>query len=92
MLTSLGHPQTKTPVKMNNGTAAQFIKETFENKRSKLWDVRYHWLTVYQAKGDFNTYWGHGENNLADYHTKYHSPTHHKKSRENGVIPKREMV
>ena len=82
MLMALGHPQTNTPVKTDNGTAVQFVKDTIKNKRSKLWDVRYHWLTKRQAKNDFDIYWDKGENNLTEYHTKHHSPTHHKNMRQ----------
>ena len=39
MLTALGHIQTSTPVKTDNGTAAQFVQDTIKNKRSKSWDV-----------------------------------------------------
>ena len=30
MLTALGHPQTNTPVKTDNETAAQFVKDTIK--------------------------------------------------------------
>ena len=83
MLATLGHPPINTSVKTDNGMAAQFVKDTIRNKRSKLWDVRYHWLTEHQVKGDLNIYWDRRKNNLVDYHTKHHSPTHHKKVRKN---------
>ena len=86
MLAALGHPQTKTPVKFDYGTAAQFIKDTIKNKCSKSWDVRYHWLTEHQANNDFDIYWEKGENNLTDYHTKHHSPTHHKNVRTKYIL------
>ena len=86
ILSALGHPQTKTPVKTDNGTAAQFIKDTIKNKRSKSWDVRYYWMTEHQVNGDFDIYWEKGKNNLADYHTKHHSPTHHKNVRRKYYI------
>ena len=57
MLQALGHPQTKTPVKTDNGTAVQFVSDTIKNKRSESWDVHYHWLTEHQNSGDFNIYW-----------------------------------
>ncbi len=75
MLEFLGHPQPATPVKINNGAAAQFVSDTIKNKRT--WDVQYYWLAENQTAGDFNAFWDHGYNNLADYHTKHHSPTHH---------------
>ena len=54
MLAALGHLQSSTPVKTYNGTTAQSVKDTIKNERSKLWDVRYHWLTEHQANGDFD--------------------------------------
>ena len=50
MLTALGHPQDFIPVKTDNKTTTQFVTDTIKHKRSKLWDVRYHWLTEKQAK------------------------------------------
>ena len=88
MLTALGHVQTSTPVKTDNGTAAQFIQDTIKNKRSKSWVVRYHWLTEHQTNGDFTVYWDSRKNNLADYHTKHHSPTHHQNVRTTYILLK----
>ena len=86
MLAVLGHPQPQTQVKTDNGTASQFVSDTIKNKRSKSWDVRYHWLSERQNKGDFKVYWDAGKNNLADYHTKHHSPTHHKNVRRKYIL------
>ena len=86
MLRALGHPQPTTLVKTDNGTAAQFVSDTIKNKRSKSWDVRYHWLSEKQQNGDFSIYWDRGVNNLADYHTKHHSPTHHQNVRPKYIL------
>ena len=86
ILTALGHPQGPTLVKTYNGTAAQFVHDTIKNKGSKSWDVRYRWLTEHQATGDFDIYWDSGKNNLADYHTKHHNPTHHQNVRKKYVL------
>ena len=85
MLIALGHPQTCTPVKTDNGTAAKFVRDIIKNKR-KSWDVRYHWLTEHQNKKDFDIYWDCGDKNLADYHTKHHSPKHHKNVRHKYIV------
>ena len=86
MLSALGHPQLTSPVKTDNKTAPQFVTDTIKHKRSKSWDIRYHWLTEKQAKGQFNIYWDHGKNNLADYHTKHHSPLHHQNVRNTYIL------
>ena len=56
MLAALGHPQKTTPIKTDNKTAAQFVTDTIKHKRSKSWDVRYHWLTEQQANDTFKVY------------------------------------
>ena len=86
MLVALVHAQSITPVKTDNATAAQFVHDTIKNERSKSWDVRYHWLTEHQDNGNFNVYWDCGKNNLADYHTKHHSPTHHQNVRKTYIL------
>ena len=86
MLAALGHPQDTTPIKTDNKTASQFVRDTIKHKRSKSWDVRYHWLTKKQSDGTFNIYWDRGTNNLADYHTKHHSPTHHQNVRKTYIL------
>jgi hypothetical protein len=41
-------------------------------------DMRYHWLTDRVGQKQFDIYWRPGRENLGDYHTKHHSPQHHK--------------
>ena len=82
MLRALGHPQAATPVKTDNATAASFVTDMLKQKRSKAWDVRYHWLSEQQALKTIFIYWQQGLKNLADYHTIYSPPAYHKKLRE----------
>ncbi len=49
ILHALGHPQYATPVKTDNATAAAFVNDLLKQKRSKAWDVRFHWLSEQQA-------------------------------------------
>ena len=81
ILHALNHPQHHIPIKTDNTTAASFVTDTIKNKRSKSWDVRYHWLSEQQKQGKFNFFWEAGKNNLADYHTKHHPPSYHEKVR-----------
>ena len=78
---ALGHPQPAVPIKTDNATAASFVDDTLKQKRSKAWDVRYHWLVELQRNKIFKMYWDKGANNLANYHTKHHPPSHHQKMR-----------
>ena len=86
MLHALGHPQVAIPVKTDNATAASFVTDMLKQKRSKAWDVRYHWLSEQQALRTFFIYWQQGCKNLADYHTKHHPPSYHQKVREKYVL------
>ena len=81
LLSILGHHQVPTPIKTDNSTAASFVKEMIKQKRSKSWDMRYHWIRDQQNQKIINVYWDKGENNNADYFTKHHVPCHHKRMR-----------
>ena len=43
--------------------------------------MRYHWIRDKQNHQQIKVYWDKGQNNMADYFTKHHNPTHHKKMR-----------
>ena len=82
ILTALRHPQSPTPLKTDNATAANFIHNNIHLRKSKTWDMRYYWLRDQQTKKIIKVYWKRGTDdndpNLADYHTKHHSTIHHK--------------
>ena len=86
ILRALGHPQQPISIKTDNVTAASFVKDTLKQRRSKAWDVRYHWLSEQQRNKKFNIFWDKGENNLADYHTKHHPPSYHQKVRRKYIL------
>ena len=92
ILVALGHPQPATPVKTDNSTATQFTKSSMKQKWSKAWDMRFHWLRDKQAQRHFHVYWDKGENNMADYFTKHHSPEHHKRMRPKYVHALRKVL
>ena len=50
-------------------------------KRSKAFDIRYHWLKDRIAQKQFQLYWAPGKLNKADYYTKHFPPAHHKAER-----------
>jgi hypothetical protein len=76
-LIKLGHPQPPTPLKTDNTTAAGFSNHTIKQKRSKAMDMCFHWIECRVRQKYFRIYWHPGSKNLANYHTKHHSPTHH---------------
>ena len=82
-LVGLGHPQKQpTPIRTDNSTANSFIQNNLTMKRTKSWDMRYHWLRDRQLRRQFNVYWNKGINNDADYFTKHHLPKIHQEKRK----------
>ena len=86
MLTILGHPQPATPIKTDNSTANSFVHDMLKQKRSKSWDMNYHWLSEQQQRGKIHVYWGKGSTMIADYHTKHHAPNYHKSIRPKYIL------
>jgi len=80
-LEDMGHPQGATPIKTNNTTARGILDETMKAKYLKGADMRINWMRDRCHQGQFDVYWESAETNLADYPTKKHSPTHHRKVR-----------
>ena len=80
-LKQLGHKQPPVPIQVDNTTAVGFVYKTIKQKRSKAIDMRFYWLQDRCEQGQFRIYWSPGTNNIADYHTKHHPPSHHRKMR-----------
>ena len=74
----MGHPQGLTPLKTDNSTADDFFNKTIKPKRSKAFDMKFHWMKDRIEQQQFWVYWDKGINNWADYFTKHHPPKHHK--------------
>jgi len=77
-LEELGHPQSPTPIQVDNTTCAGFANDTIKQKRTKSIDMNHYWLQDRTRLGQILVYWRAGCYDYADYHTKHHSPTHHK--------------
>ena len=41
---ALGHPQPSIPLTADSSTASDFVNKNMRMKRSKLWDIWFHWL------------------------------------------------
>ena len=78
-LQELGHKYPPVPIQVDNTAAVGFANITIKQKRSKAIDMRFYWLQDRCEQGQFNIYWAPGATNLADYHTKHHPPSHHRK-------------
>ena len=77
MLNELHHPQPPTRVKTENSSVNSFAHNNIQQKCSKSWDMRYHWLKEKQTQQKFKIYWDQGTNNHADPYTKHHPTKHH---------------
>ena len=58
-----------------------FVNLGMKPKRSKTWDVKWHWLRDKEVIEKLRVSWGIGTNNDTDYFTKYHPPIHHHQMR-----------
>ena len=82
VLTDMGHPQPPTVIRTDNRTACGVVTGTMKQKRSKAIDMRFHFIKD-QAQNHKNVTfrWSPGVLNLADYPTKHHPASHHKRVR-----------
>ena len=75
-LQEMGHPQPPngTPMETDNSTAHDILTAAVRMKRSKSFDMRYHWIKDRIAQKQFYLHWAKGKLNRADYFTKHHPP------------------
>ena len=78
VLEAVGHSQHPTGLKTDNKTTKSFFHALMRIKRSKSWDIHYHWLRKNATRKLLHIFWDKGSNNNADYHAKHHSPAVHK--------------
>ena len=60
-LEEMGHFQPTTLMQVDNSTAIGFVNDTINYKRSKVIDMRFHWVRDRVQKGQFNIYWVPGK-------------------------------
>ena len=77
----LGHKQPATPIQTDNACAEGIVNDTVKQKRSKAIDMRFYWVRDRVRQGQFVVYWRKGADNLADYFTKHHTASHHRRMR-----------
>jgi hypothetical protein len=83
-LEDLGHKQPATLIETDNSCAHGIANQNIKRKRSKAMDMNYYWIVDRIEQDQFRTIWrpGKGESkatpNAADYHSKHHSPAHHR--------------
>ena len=68
-------------IQIDNSTATGIANNTIKQRRSKAMDMIFHWVRDRTTQKHILVYWRPGDKNLVDYHTKFHSPSHHQKQR-----------
>jgi hypothetical protein len=86
ILDHMGHPQPATPIQTDNACASGICNETVKQRRSKAMDMRFYWIRDRVRQGQFLVHWRKGADNLADYYTKHHSPSHHRQKRSQYLL------
>lgn len=81
ILDCLGYQQPPTLIKSDNSTTTGFVNNNIHQKRSKSWDIWFHWLRDKDIQKKIKVYWEKGAMNLADYFTKHHPLNYHMKMR-----------
>ena len=87
----LQYLQPPTPIKTDNSTTNGFIDNNIHQRRSKSWDMRYHWLRDRESQKQFDLTWDRGINNEGDYFTKRHPSRHHLNMRPRYVCDKKTL-
>ena len=77
----MGWAQSPARIRTDNATAKGFANNTIKPKRSKTFGRQLWWLKDREEQKHFEIAWEAGIYNLADYPTKHHFSTHHKKVR-----------
>ena len=75
-LIAMGWPQPKSPIQMDNLTAAGVTIKTIVPRRSKMMDMQFWWLSCCASQDQFGYYWDAGTKNWANCHTKHHPDTY----------------
>lgn len=81
ILQSLGHLQPPTPIKTDSALALGIIYNTVKQRKTKSINMRFYWLQDQVNLNQFSIFWRPGIENLADYFTKHHPASHHKRMR-----------
>jgi len=86
-LIDMGHPQPATPIQADNACAVGLqANGTVKQKRSKAIDMRFYWVRDRVKDGQFVIYLRKGDQNDADYFTKHHPPSHHRRMRSRYLL------
>jgi hypothetical protein len=83
-LIDMGHPQGATLMQTDDSCASGILNNTVKQRRSKAIEI--YWIKDRVKQGHFKVHWHRGNDNLADYFTKHHSPSHHRLMRSRYLL------
>lgn len=86
LLEAIGHPQPPMPLKTDNSTASAFVNKYLRQRKSKSWDMKFHWLHDKELLRLIWVFWDKGLHNDADYFTKHHPTSHHQAIRDRYIL------
>ena len=78
LLGAFGYPQPATPLKIDNSTSNVFVNKLLRQKKSKLWDMKFHWHRDKEKQKYLRVFRDKCKNNGADYFTKHHPAPYQK--------------
>ena len=73
----IDHLQPKNPLNTDNFTSKVYSNHSIRKKRSKSWDIHFHWLWNRGAQEQLKVFWYKVINNNSYYFTKHHPTNHH---------------
>ena len=76
-LQEMNHPQPPTTMKTDSATSHGILTGNMRRKKSKAFDMRFHWMKDRILQAQFHLYWMRGKDNQADYFTKHFPPLYH---------------
>ena len=77
---------TAHPLKTDNSTSNAFVNKSLRQKKSKLCDMKFHWLRDKTNAQHLRVFWDAGKQNMADYFTTHHHTPYHKLMRSKYIL------
>ena len=85
-LKELGHPQPATQIHCANAMAADIAHGTVKMQRSRRMEMRYFYICDQVRNGWFRVPWHPGLEQLGNYQSKHHVPSHHINNNNNNNV------
>ena len=67
----MGHPQSDTPIKVENSTYDEIKISKIQLPRSRDMDTRFYWVINRVKQNHFAIFWRSGVRNIGDNFTKH---------------------